>query len=112
MPEYWKQSYSKEEEFLDEFYGAASEAAQLLGGDWVPNPACSDKARHNRDYFLPRGELDKLTFDSAAVYHDEKGFSSVQIILKSSNRTVNIRVRKVNDSFVAEKILDRNERKD
>lgn len=111
MPEYLKRIYSKEEEFLEEFHGVASEAARLLGGDWVPNPACSDKARHNRDDFLQRGELDMLTFDFAAVYHDENGFSSVQITLNSSNRTVNIRVRKVNGSLVAEKILDRNEKK-
>ena len=107
MSEYWKRSYSKEEEFLDEFFGVASEAARLLEGDWVPNPACNDKVRHNRDYFLPRGEFDVLMFDSAYVFHDENGFSSVQIELRSSKRIVNIRVRKVNGSYIAEKTLDR-----
>lgn len=110
MSEYWKGSYLKEEEFLEEFSGAAWEAARVLKGDWKPNSACTDKTRHNRDYFLSTGELNQLTFDSAAVYHDENGFSSVQIILKSSKRTVNVRVRKVNGSLIAEKILDKEEK--
>ena len=110
MAEYWKGSYLKEEEFLDEFFNVADKAAQLLNGDWKPNSACTDKARHNRDYFLSTGELYQLTFDSAAVYHDENGFSSVQIILKSSKRIVNVRVRKVNGSLIAEKILDKEEK--
>ena len=110
MSEYMKQMYFKEEEFLDEFFNVANKAAQLLNGDWEPNSACTDKTRHNRDYFLSTGELNQLTFDSAAVYYDENGFSSVQIILKSSKRIVNVRVRKVNGSLIAEKILDKEEK--
>ena len=111
MPEYLKQSYLKEEEFLDQFSGVASEAAGLLKGEWVPDPTCNDKVRRNRDYFFRSGEVNALTFDSATVYHDESGFSSVEIVLKSSNRIVNIRVKKIDGSLVAEKVLDRNEGK-
>lgn len=107
MEEHLKRHYLKEEEFLDEFYNAASVAAKLLDGEWQPNYACNDAVRKNGEYFLSTGELQQLAFDSASVCHDANGFSSVQILLRSSKRVVNVRVRKVNGDLVAEKIVDK-----
>ncbi|MBU4320918.1 MAG: hypothetical protein L6246_01095 [Thermodesulfovibrionales bacterium] len=107
MNEDMKEYYQNEEEFLDEFSDFAREAAKLLKDEWQPNYGCSDKARKNRDYFLSRGELYSLTFDSAATYHDRNGFSSVQIVLASSKRIVTVRVKREDGNLIAEKIVDK-----
>ena len=107
MAEHLKRHFTREEEFLDGYESVAYKAAELLGDDWHPNPLCTDNDRQQRDYFLKIGELYSVTFDSAAAYHDENGFSSVQITLKSSKRVVTVRVRRVKGSLVAEKILDK-----
>ncbi len=102
-----KKYYQKEEEFLDEFSDIAIEAAKILNDEWQPNYDCDDGARKNRDYFFSTGELYSLTFDGAAVYHDRNGFSSVQIVLKSSKRTVTVRVKWEDENLIAEKIVDK-----
>jgi len=106
MAEHWHRSYLKEEEFWDEYPRIAHEVAKLLNSPWKLNPASNDKVRQQTVYLLSRGEFDVLRFDAAYVYHDENGFSSAQIILKSSKRTVNVRVKEINGSLLAEKILD------
>lgn len=106
--EYMWRNYLKEEEFLDEYGDVAAVASELLGDDWVPNYDCTDRDRHNRDYFLSTGELIALDFESAAVFRDGEFFSSVQIVLRSSTRIANVRVsKKENGELVAEKIIDR-----
>ena len=105
--EYLKRNYFREEEFLDEFYNSASIAAQILDGAWVPNPDCNDSTRKNQKYFLSTGRLNSLVFDSAAVYHNAEGFSSVQILLKSSNRGVNVQVKTIGGKLVGKKITDK-----
>ena len=107
MGEQLHRYYTREEEFLDEFANCASVAAALLSGDWTPSYSCNDAVRKDRQYFLSLGDLNHLVFDGAAVYHDSTGFSSVQIVLKSSRRTVNVRVRWKDGDLAAEKILDR-----
>lgn len=107
MCEYLKRYFTKEEEFLDEFGMSVGAAIKLLGDEWKPDFHCNDATRQNRAYFLKTGQLNHLVFDGASVHHNEKGFSSVQIVLKSSTRLVNVRVKKVGDEFVAEKIIDR-----
>ena len=106
MTERMKRCYSEEEAFLDEFQMVAYEAAALMGEDWHPSPSCNDNLRKQTKYFLSTGELSSLVFDSAAVYHDENGFSSAKIALKSSKRLVTVRVRQVDGKLVAEKLLD------
>jgi hypothetical protein len=107
MTENLKKLYKKEEEFLDEFRNIASVAVKLLKGEWQPNYSASDATRKNQEYFFSKSQIKDLVFDSAAVYNDDNGFSSVQIILKSSHRIVNVRVRTVNGELVGEKIIDR-----
>ena len=34
--------YQKEEEFLKEFEGAASKAAEAVVGEWIPDSSCDD----------------------------------------------------------------------
>lgn len=107
MEERSKRLYRKEEEFLDEFGGVTSVAAKLLNGEWEPNHHANDAVRENLAYLFSTGEVSHLVFDLAEVYHDKNGFSSVQIILKSSHRLVNVRVRKIDDELVGEKIIDK-----
>ena len=107
LPEYMKRHHSKEEEFLDEFYGAAVVASKLLESAWSPDPHCDDASRKNRDYFLKSGELHQLTFSSGTVYHDGNGFSSVQIVLESCDRIVTVRVSLIDGELVGEKIVDK-----
>ena len=107
VTEFLKRLYKKEEEFLDEFAASAITAAAILGGDWQPNYHCDDHVRYNQQYFLSTGELTQLVFDSASVHHDEQGFSSVQIVLRSSKRIVTVRVTKQGEELTAEKIVDR-----
>jgi hypothetical protein len=109
LDEHHVRYYTREEEFLDHFHMVAWEAQKLLGEDWHPESNCDDKIRKSREYFLKTGQLNGLVFDGAAIYHSSDGFfSSAQIILKSSTRVVNLRVRKLNDNkFAAEKILDK-----
>ena len=95
MDEHFKQLYEKEEEFLDEFGASASVASELLNGAWQPNYGANDTIRNNVQYSLSSGAVKSLTFDSASVYHNRNGFSSVQIVLRSSKRVVNVRVRNV-----------------
>jgi hypothetical protein len=102
-----KLSYLKEEEFLDEFYNAAGVAARLLGDEWSPNYNCNDAVRSNQKYLKEAGDLASLVFESASVFHNSKGFHSVQIILGSAKRVVNIAVRQVGDKLLAEKLVDR-----
>lgn len=107
MVEYLKRYYTKEEEFLDEFSMSVGAVLRLLGDDWQPDSECNDATRQNREYFLRTGELSHLVFDGASVHHDERGFSSMQIVLKSSKRLVNVRVKRVGKDFVAEKTVDK-----
>jgi len=107
MEERFKRLYRKEEEFLDEFGGVTSVAARLLNGEWEPNYHANDAIRENLAYFFSTGEVSHLVFDIAEVCHDDNGFSSVQIILKSSHRLVNVRVSKINGELVGEKIIDK-----
>jgi hypothetical protein len=102
-----KKLYQKEEEFLDEYGQIVKVAVRVLKGKWEPNYSANDNTRKNQEYFLPTGEIKYLVFDSASVYHDNNGFSSAQIILKSVHRLVNVRVRVVNSKLVGEKIVDR-----
>jgi hypothetical protein len=107
MDEQFKQLYEKEEEFLDEFGASASAASELLNGAWRPNYGANDTTRNNIQYSLSIGAVKSLIFDSASVFHDRNGFSSVQIVLRSSKRVVNVRVRNVEGKLLAEKIIDK-----
>jgi len=107
MEEHLNKVYSKEEEFLDEFGNVASVTVRTLNGEWQPNYGANDSVRRNQEYFLSTGEIKDLVFDSACVYHDNNGFSSAQITLKSSHRLVNVLVRLVNGELVGEKIVDK-----
>lgn len=99
--------YVKEEEFLDQFETAATIAAWFLQGAWSPDYHCNDAVRRTRDRLMFSGGLDDLVFSGAAVYHGASGFSSVQIALRSTTRSVNLRVKKVGQELVAEKLYDR-----
>ena len=99
--------YVKEEEFLDHFETAATIAAWFLQGEWSPDYHCNDAVRRTREQLLSSGGLDALVFSGAAVYHGASGFSSVQIALRSTTRSVNLRVKKVGHELVAEKLSDK-----
>ena len=101
-----KRVYLKEEEFLEEFSDMARVAAGELNGEWCPDNNCGDVTRKNKEYFST-GQLNQLAFNSAAVYYDPKVFSSVEILLNSTKRVVNVSVRMVGRKLVAEKIFDR-----
>lgn len=105
MTEYLKRHYDKEEEFLEEFYDAASAAGKILDEEWQPNPHCDDNVRKNQSHFLSTGELNTLVFDSASVFHDTDGFSFAQIHMKSSTRIVNIRIKNIDGKLVGEKLI-------
>lgn len=107
MNEHMKRYYQKEEEFLDEFPSVAGAAANLLKDEWEPDYECDDETRRKRDYFFKSKELYSLTFEGAAVYYDQKGFSSAQIVLRSSKRSVTVRVVKNNSDFEAKIIVDK-----
>jgi hypothetical protein len=105
MTELFYRNYQKEEEFLDDFGNAVTVAVKLLKGDWEPNYSANDNARKNQEYFLE--QIDSLFFDSALVSHENNMFSSVQIILKSSHRQINLRVKSVNSQLKGEIVYDR-----
>lgn len=107
MKESMKKYYLKEEEFLDEFAGVAEEAAKILNNEWKPNYYCNDGVRKNIEYFISTNQLSSLTYDGAAVYHEQGRFSSVQIVLKSSTRIVTVRVKMENGKLIAKKIVDK-----
>src|SRR5690242_14030026 len=109
MAEYMKRHYLREEEFLDEFYNVATVASKILNGDWQPNSHCNDNIRQSQKYALSNGYMKKFVFNSASVYHDEnRFFSSAQVLLKSSDRFVNIRVKKDGKKLVGEIIIEKN----
>jgi hypothetical protein len=107
MTEHVRRYYHREEEFLNEFPFVVSAAVNLLNGGWEPDYFCDDASRQNLAYLLSTGGLVSLSFDGAAVYHDARGFSSAQIVLKSSTRIVTVRVRKDGNDLVAEKVVDK-----
>jgi len=96
--------YIKEEEFLDSYgYGGIVTAAEdALNHEWQPKYDTDDETRRTIKYFLSTGELNTLVFDSASIFHNKDGFSSVQITLKSSHRNVTVRVRKDKDKYIAD----------
>lgn len=100
-------TFTKEEEFLDEFGDTANVAVRLLNDEWYPNYSANDAVRANIKYFFSTGEVNYLAFDSASIYHDQYGFSSVQIILRSSKRVINVRVKKVDNELIGEIIVER-----
>lgn len=108
MHEQLTRYYAKEEEFLDHFESAAIVAAQSLHGAWSPDYQCDDAVRRRRERLLAEGGQEALVFSGAAMYQRDGRFSSVQIALKSSTRTVNVRVRQSAEAdLVAETIVDR-----
>ena len=103
-----KRIYLKEEEFLEEFSDIARVVAGELNCEWRPSNMCDEAERKNQEYLRSTGELSQLMFKSAALYHSADGlFSSIQIMLESSKRCVNVRVKMVGGKLVAEKILDK-----
>jgi hypothetical protein len=110
MQEHLHDYFTKEEEFLTNYDGLVLAASELLKNDWLPNRKCNDSSRRQRDTLLEAGHLLGLAFDAAAVYHNLHGFSSVQIILRSSQRIVNVRVARLDGQLVAEKLVDRRRR--
>jgi hypothetical protein len=107
MPDRLKQYYVKEEEFLDTFESVAIIAARALDGAWSPDFHCDDEIRRSREVMLSAHRLEHLVFAGAAVYHNDTGFSSAQIALRSATRMVNVRVRRIGSDLVAEKLADR-----
>jgi hypothetical protein len=107
MPEVLMHYFVKEEEFLERYEVAATVAAWFLKGAWSPNYRCSDAVRLRREASKSAGTLETLVFSGGAVYYGADGFSSVQIALRSSIRSVNVRVKKVNGELVAEKLADK-----
>ena len=107
MPESIEQTFTKEEEFLAGYFDAAMAAAELLEGDWRPNPACNEQTRKSRAEALAKGELARLAFERANVAGEANGFSTVEILLRSSRRTIKIQVMKADDTVTAEIVEDR-----
>jgi len=103
-----KRIYLREEEFLEEFSDVARLAAGELNCGWRPNNVCDEAEKKNQNYSRSTGELSQVMFKSATVYYGPHGlFSSVEIVLESSKRCVNVHVTMVGGKLVAEKILDR-----
>lgn len=107
MDERMVKVFKKEEEFLDEFGDVASVAAKFLDHEWTPSETADDARRATLEYFYSTNEVKDLNFDSAEVFHLGNQFSSVQIILKSSSRLVNVKVKLVGDKLIAEKVVDK-----
>jgi len=112
MDEELYRTYRKEEEFAERFRSSAWTASRLLEGVWKPNRWCDNIVRQNRKLLLSAGQQSDLVFTSAAVYHDPTtGFlTSIEILLESSIRIVNVRVNKKGDKLRAEKIVDRTQK--
>jgi len=103
-----KRIYLKVEEFLEEFTDVARVVAGELDCGWRPNNVCDEAEAKNQNYLTSTGGLSKLMFKSAAVYYGPNGvFSSVEIVLESLKRYVELRVKIVGGKLVAERILDR-----
>ena len=101
-----KRNYLKEEEFVDEFFNWSAAAADAVNHEWTPDASCNDDKRKNQDYFLKSGEMNQLVFRSAFT-HDDNDNLSAQILLESSKRIVNVKVRNEGNKMIAEIILDK-----
>jgi hypothetical protein len=103
-----KRIYLTEEEFLEEFSDVARVVAGELDCGWRPNNVCDEAEAKNQNHLRSTGGLSKLMFKSAAVYYGPQGlFSSVEIVLESSKRYVEVCVKIVGGKLVAEKTHDR-----
>ena len=110
MRETMVRHWQKEEDFLDGYSFPAWEASRLLKGEWEPISHCNDSVRHNQDRSMDQGHLNNLIFKSASVFHNDDTdlFSSVQILLESSTRIVNVRVEAIGDrQYKCEKRVDK-----
>lgn len=87
--------FYKEEEFLDEYGELVSSAVSLLNQEWRPNYEANNETRRTERYFLSSGEMTQLVFEMAIVHHNKNGFSSIEVLLKSSARIVNVRIERV-----------------
>jgi WD40 repeat protein len=77
MDEHVHRQYLKEEEFLEVYYETVDVVRPLLGHEWRPNFQCDDQVRDRRVRLLAAGQLAELTFDSAVLFHNRDGLSSV-----------------------------------
>src|SRR5262245_6617242 len=105
--------YRKEEDFLEHFLGTVEALLPVLaaehGADWRSNYGCNDAERWARQLRLNAGQLDALAFDEAVILHAERGFSSLQLHLRSSHRLLIVCVSWVDGQMVVEKRLDTSE---
>jgi hypothetical protein len=74
--------------------------------EWRPNYQCGERERQRRQLSLANGQLNKLTFDAAAVFYAHGQLSSLQIELRSSSRVLFVRVRWGDGQAIVEKLLD------
>lgn len=100
-------SFYKEEEFLEQCSDIAEKAAEATSHEWVPNYFADDSTRRNEKYFMETEELEGLVFDSAHLEYKPGEGSSTQIVLKSANRDVTIRVRKSKGVLESEVLVDK-----
>ena len=110
MGETMVRNWQKEESFLAGYSFPAWEASKFLNGEWEPNSHCNDSVRRNQTYSMDQGHLEDLVFSSASVFHDDESalFSSVQILLESSTRLVNVRVEAIGDKkYKCKKLVDK-----
>jgi hypothetical protein len=104
--EFVRCQYLQEEDFLADYLGLAEAVAQHLGGDWRPDFRCNGWTRESRARALAGGRLSELTFHFATIFHNAAGLSSYQVHLRSSSRTVVVRVAWWDGETRLEVILD------
>ena len=109
MDEILHRNYRREEDFVEKFRSSAWKASRILNGEWKPNSFCNDFDRKQRERSLLMGQQAELVFTSAAVYQDRSSgvFASALILLESSNRVVEVTVRKEIDGLTVEITSDR-----
>jgi hypothetical protein len=106
MDEHVHRQYLKEEEFLEVYYETVDVVRPLLGHEWRPNFQCDDQVRERRVRLLAAGQLAELTFDSAVLFHNRDGLSSIRLYLRSSARFLVARIHWVEGETRVEMLAD------
>ena len=106
MDEWVQRMYLKEEDFLEGHFQTVEAMLPAIDFRWKPNFQCNDAVRWDRNRRFACGQLDELVFESAVIFHDKNGFSSMRIYLQSSTWLLVTRLTWANGELVVQKMSD------
>src|SRR5476651_2513054 len=106
MDEYVHRQYLKEEDFLETHYETVDGLLPAIGHACKPNYQCNEQVRQRRSRLFATGQATDLMFDSAVLFHNRDGLSSIRIYLHSSETLLVVRIHWEEGETLVEIVAD------